>query len=56
MIGDLKRLELVLSGLDDESLMVKLEKRRRHGRDDYPVRVMWNLILAMKVFQHRTVE
>jgi hypothetical protein len=55
-IGDLKRLELVLNGLDDEALMIKLEKKRKNGRNDYPVRVMWNLIIAMKVFQHKSVE
>ena len=45
-----------LNGLDDEALMVKLEKKRKNGRNDYPVRVMWNLIIAMKVFQHRSIE
>jgi hypothetical protein len=55
-LGDLERYLLALLGLDDEALMQRLEARRGKGRNDYPVRVMWNLIIAMKVFGHRTVE
>jgi hypothetical protein len=54
--GDLERLELALAGIDDENLMQKLEIRRGNGRDDYPVRVMWNLLIAMIVFCHKSVE
>jgi len=46
---------LALLGMDDEALMLRLEARRGNGRNDYPVRVMWNLIIAMKVFGHRTI-
>ena len=46
---------LALLGMDDEALMRRLEARRGKGRNDYPVRVMWNLIIAMKVFGHRTI-
>ena len=56
ILGDLERFLLALSGMDDEELMVCLESMRGRGRNDYPVRVMWNLIIAMKVFGHRTVE
>jgi hypothetical protein len=42
--------------MEDEALMLRLEARRGNGRNDYPVRVMWNLIIAMRVFGHRTVE
>jgi hypothetical protein len=55
ILGDLERLELALEGMDDEALMRKLEKRRNKGRNDYPVRVMQNLIVAMKVFGHKSV-
>ena len=51
-LGDLKRLQLVLDSLPDEELMRTLEIERGHGRDDYPVRAMWNLIIAMIVFGH----
>ena len=55
ILGDLERLELALEGLDDERLMLLLESKRYKGRDDYPIRVMWNLFVAMKIFAHRTV-
>ena len=55
ILGDLERLELAWEGLDDEEFMMRLERKRGNGRNDYPVRVMWNLIIAMKVFGHRTV-
>jgi len=55
VLGDLERLKLASEGLDDEELMKHLERKRGNGRNDYPVRVMWNLIIAMKVFGHRAV-
>ena len=51
-LGDLDRLRLVIEYIPDEELMQELEKERGHGRDDYPVRAMWNAILAGVVFQH----
>jgi hypothetical protein len=54
-LGDLKRLQLVLDAMPDEALMLKLERRRGRGRDDYPVRAMWNSLLAGIVFQHPSV-
>jgi hypothetical protein len=56
ILGDLERLQLALEGMDDEALMRRLEAKRGKGRNDYPVRVLWNLIIAMKIFGHRTVE
>ncbi len=55
-LQDLKRLKLVLDTMPDEDLMRKLERRRGRGRDDNPVRGMWNSILAGIVFQHAGVE
>jgi len=55
-LGDLERLRLVLEYLPDERLMEVLEKDRGKGRDDYPVRAVWNSILAGIVFQHDSVE
>jgi hypothetical protein len=55
-LDDLKRLLLVLDNLPDEPLMRKLERDRGRGRDDYPVRAMWNALIAGVVFQHPTVE
>lgn len=54
-LGDLERLKLLLDNLDDEYLMATLEHRRGAGRDDYPVRAMWNALLAGVVYQHLTV-
>jgi len=55
-LGDLERLRLVLEYMPDENLMIKLEKLRKNGRDDYPIRAMWNSVLAGIVFQHPTTE
>ena len=55
-LGDLERLNLVLNYLPDETLMIVLEVERGLGTDDYPVRPIWNSILAGIVFQHESVE
>lgn len=55
-LGDLERLRLVIEYMPDEALMRRLEKERGLGRDDYPIRGMWNATLAGVVFQHSSVE
>ena len=55
-LGDLERLRLVLEYMPDEELMQELEKERGKGRDDFPVRAMWNSVLAGIVFQHPSIE
>jgi hypothetical protein len=42
--SDLERLRLVLDHLPDEALMKKLEAHRDKGRDDYPIRPVWNSV------------
>jgi hypothetical protein len=54
--SDLERLRLVLEHLPDEALMKKLEAHRDKGRDDYPIRPVWNSVLAGIVYQHKSVE
>ena len=55
-LGELVRLRLVLRTLPDEELMRHLEGRRgRRGRDDYPVRAVWNAVVAGVVFGHPSV-
>ncbi len=54
-LGDLQRLRLVLDALPDEPLMQILEAERGHGRDDYPVRPMWNSLIAAFVFGHPSI-
>ena len=55
-LGDLERLRLVLEYLPDEGLMQRLEEERGQGRDDYPVRAVWNSILAGVVYEHKSIE
>ena len=54
-LGDLERLKLVLDALPDEPLMQLLETGRGRGRNDYPVRPMWNSLIAGFVFQHPSI-
>ena len=54
--SDLERLRLVLEHLPDEGLMKKLEEHRKWGRDDYPVRAVWNSVLAGSVYPHPSVD
>lgn len=46
----------MLNYLPDEELMEKLEQERGKGRDDYPIRAVWNSILAGVVYQHPSIE
>jgi len=55
-LGDLQRLQLALKYLPDELLMRLLESHRGKGRNDYPIRAVWNSILAGVVFQHNSIE
>lgn len=52
----MKRLLLVVESMPDEDMMRKLEIERGLGRDDYPVRAMWNAVSAGIVFQHPSAE
>jgi len=52
--SDLDRLDLVLEALPDEALMRALEDERNGHRDDYPIRAVWNSILAGVVFGHES--
>jgi hypothetical protein len=53
--SDLDRLRMVLAVIPDQGLMEKLELYRGKGRDDYPVRAVWNSLLAGVVYQHVSV-
>ncbi len=54
--SDLDRLKMVLGVLPDEGLMRELEAHRDKGRDDYPVRAVWNSLLAAVVYEHASIE
>jgi hypothetical protein len=51
-LGDLKRLVFVLENLPDAELIRALKAERKNGRNDYPIRAMWNMLIAMIVFGH----
>ena len=55
-LGDLERLKIFFENINDEKLYTKLEKERKNGRNDYPIRTMLNLIYAMKIYGHRSIE
>ena len=55
-IGDLIRLRFAVDNLPDEPLMYALEKKRDKGRNDYPIRAMWDSVIAGVVFTRETVE
>jgi hypothetical protein len=54
--SDLERLMLVLEHLPDEGLVRKLEEQRKWGRNDYPIRPVWNSVLAGIVYQHESID
>ena len=55
-LGDLLRLKLFFENIEDSKLCKTLEEERKNGRNDYPIRTMLNLIYAMKIFGHRSIE
>ena len=56
-LRDLPRLKLILEALPDEKLMRVLEKERgQSGVNKYPIRAVWNSIIAMIVYGHETIE
>jgi len=55
-LADLERFSMLLEYLPDEGLMKTLEAGRGKGRDDYPIRAIWNSILAGIVYQHQSIE
>lgn len=55
-LGDLERLKIFFENINDEKLCTILKKERKNGRNDYPIRTMLNLIYAMKIYGHRSIE
>ena len=54
--GELERLRMVIEAIPDDELMKALEAERKGRRDDYPIRGVWNSILAGIVYQHISIE
>ena len=55
-LGDLERLQLVIETIPDANLMKILAKERQYGRNDNPIRPMWNTILAGVIYDHPSIE
>jgi len=51
---DLERFRMVRDALDDEALVRELERLRGRGRNDYPVRPMWNAVVLFPLTGHKT--
>ncbi|MCK4423518.1 MAG: transposase [Candidatus Omnitrophica bacterium] len=54
--GDLYRLRMMMELLPDEILMKFMELFRGRGRNDYPIRPVWNSILAGILYEHKSIE
>jgi len=54
LMPDLERLKMVLDQVDDEALVRALETDRGRGRNDFPVRAMWNMVVLFPLTGHRT--
>ena len=52
LLPDLQRLKLVLDTLPSADVIAALEARRGYGRNDFPVKAMFNALIAGIVFQH----
>jgi transposase, IS5 family len=52
---DNHRLVKVLGSLDAEALLSKLNKERNRRRDKYPYRMLWNTVIAAKVYGIATI-
>jgi len=52
---EILRLKRILDVLPDQDLMKALRADRKGRRDDYPLEVLWNTLLAGVVFGHESV-
>jgi hypothetical protein len=48
----LQTIRAVLSSLPDQALLHALQKARGHGRNDYPVRVLWGVVVLSVLCRH----
>lgn len=54
-LGDLERLQRVITYMPDEKLIRKLEGIRGKGRNEWPVSAMWNSFIASFIFDHDSI-
>lgn len=53
---EIQRLHAILDTIEDEQLMRTLESERRGRRNDWPIRAMWNSLIAMLIFRHDSIS
>ena len=53
---EIERLMMVIETMPDEELMKDLVSVRKGRRDDFPIRAVWNSILAGIVYEHISIE
>ena len=52
----LKTIKQLLDGLPDEALINSLRSARGKGRDDYPISVLWRVVVLSVALRHPTIE
>jgi hypothetical protein len=52
----LSALREVLESIPDEELLATLRTHRAKGRNDYPVRVLWGVLLLTTALRHTTIK
>ena len=52
----LKTIRQVLETIPDTKLLASLEAARGRGRDDYPVRCLWGVLVLAVALRHPTIE
>ena len=55
-LGDLERFYLIINTIPDSKLIQILEALRGNGRNDNPIRAVWNSMIAGIVFNHCSIE
>lgn len=52
----LRTIRSFFETLPDEKVLAGLEQARGRGRNDYPVRVLWRVVVLSKLLRHTTVK
>ena len=53
--SDIERFILVRNNMPDKKIIQYLEVMRGNGRNDFPIKAMWNALIAGIVFQHVSI-
>jgi hypothetical protein len=52
----LKTIQQLLEIIPDQALLQSLENARGKGRDDYPVRMLWGVVVLAAALRHPSLE